>query len=81
MKRRFLMTSFKNRKSSQKGLVKLFRYFFPFLKYKQINLESSKTLCLFFCFFFPLYDVKELLQDNKGFVQIYFSLEKIYKYI
>ncbi len=58
------MTSFKNRKSSQQNLVKFFRYFFPFLKHKQINLKCSKTLCNFFPFLNDF--IKNL--DNIGFV-------------
>ncbi len=51
--RTFLMTSFKNLKSSQKSEVKLFRYIFPLLKHKQIILKCSKTSCNFFGYSFP----------------------------
>ncbi len=38
-RRRFLMTSSKKRINSQESLVKLFRYFFPFLKHKKLILN------------------------------------------
>ncbi len=52
-----------NRKITKKSLVQLFRYFFPYLKHKQINLKY------FFGYFFPFQNdvISNLIHDNIGF--------------
>ena len=64
------MTSFKNRKSSRKGFMKLLWILITLFKAQKINLRYSKTSCNFFGYFFLFSNdvIKNLLYDNIGYV-------------